>query len=75
MTCVICWQAEAIDGLTSVTFEREEFRLLVNGVPARVCPNCGEAYVGEAIVEQLLRLTTEKSEAGILNAQCEYRSL
>ena len=49
MICLICRQAEIINQFTFVHFERGEFKLIINSVPARVCPNCGEAYVEEAI--------------------------
>jgi YgiT-type zinc finger domain-containing protein len=75
MICVICRQAEIVDGLTIVRFEHDEFRLLVKSVPAQVCPSCGEAYLEEAIAEQLLQIARQKSEAGILNTQCEYDAL
>jgi YgiT-type zinc finger domain-containing protein len=72
MICLICRQAEIVDGLTTVKFEREEFRLVVNAVPARVCLSCGEAYVEELITEQLLSFAKQRWEAGILDSQCEY---
>ena len=72
MICVICRQAETVNGLTLVTFERGELRLLVTRVPARVCPSCGEAYVDQGVAEQLLRIARQKSEAGILDSECEY---
>jgi YgiT-type zinc finger domain-containing protein len=72
MTCIICRQAELVDGLTIVTFERGEFRLIVHSVPARVCPGCGEAYIEEVITEQLLSFARQRQEAGILDMQCEY---
>ena len=75
MICVICRQAEAIDGLTFVTFERREFKLIVNSVPARICPSCGEAFLEEAVVEQLLSFARQRSEAGMLDMQCEYGTL
>jgi YgiT-type zinc finger domain-containing protein len=75
MTCLICRQAELDEGLTSVTFERGEFRLVVNEVPARVCPSCGEAYVEQGTAVQLLRLARESSEAGMLDTQCNYSPL
>ena len=65
MICLICREAEIVDRLTSVTFGRGEFRLTVIGVPARVCPSCGEAYVEEQIAAQLLRDAEETSKAGI----------
>lgn len=55
MKCVICLQAETVHGLTSVLLERGEMSLTVTNVPARVCPNCGEAYADEAVTAHLLR--------------------
>lgn len=75
MICVICRQAEAVGGSTLVVLERGEFRLLVNNVPARVCPNCSEAYVEESIAERLLQIAGQLLEAGILNTQYEYSTL
>ena len=72
MICLICRQAETVDGLTSVTFERDEMRLVVNNVPARVCPSCGEAYVEEDIAVQLLREAEEMSAAGEVDSVMEY---
>ena len=70
--CLICRQAETIQSLTSVSFQRGEVHLIIDGVPAHVCPSCGEAYVGENIASQLLHLTKEMSEAGALHAHCEF---
>lgn len=64
MICVICRQAEIMDGFTSVALARAEFRLSVNKVPARICPSCGEAYVDEEVVVKLLRAADESSESG-----------
>lgn len=75
MICLICRQAETLDGSTIITFERGEFKLIVNSVPARVCPSCGEAYMDQAVAEQLLRIAGQRSEAGILDSQCEYSTL
>ncbi|MCI0554414.1 MAG: type II toxin-antitoxin system MqsA family antitoxin [Anaerolineae bacterium] len=75
MICLICRQAETVDGLTSVNFERGEMKLVVNSVPARVCPSCGEAYVDEAVAVQLLREAKKISEAGTLNDVIEYNHL
>jgi YgiT-type zinc finger domain-containing protein len=72
MICLICRQAEIVDGLTSVKFERGEMRLVVNNVPAWICPRCGEAYVDEDIASQLLRIAQEMSATGLLDIHCEY---
>ena len=75
MICLICRQAESIDGLTSVHFERGEMRLVVNNVPARVCPSCGEAYLDEEVAVRLLRDAEEMSRAGISDDVIEYNKV
>jgi len=72
MICLICRQAETVDGFTSVLFERGEFRLFVNSVPARVCPSCGEAYVSEDVALRLLHDAEETYKAGSSNVVREY---
>ena len=72
MICLICRQSEIVDGLISITFERGEARLVVNKVPAHVCPSCGEAYVNEEVAVQLLGDAEEISEAGMINRVIEY---
>jgi len=65
-------QAETADGLTSVAFERGEFRLVIQHVPARICPNCGEAYVEEEVALNLLREAEREFAQGTREANCEY---
>lgn len=72
MICLICRQAEIIDGFTSVPFEREEFRLLINHVPAHVCPSCGEAMVIEDVAIQLISKAEDSFEQGLREDVREY---
>jgi YgiT-type zinc finger domain-containing protein len=72
MKCHICRQAEVVDGLTSVTFERDEFWLAINNVPARVCPNCGEVYVEEDVAARLLCEAEDVSAQGVMDNVREY---
>ena len=73
MTCLICRQADIVDGFTSVTFERGEIRLVVNNVPACVCPSCGEAYVDEGTGVQLLRDAEEMFQTGMRVDVIDYQ--
>ena len=75
MICVICRQAETHTGPTPVTLARGEFRLVVNSVPARLCPNCGETYVEKEVAERLLRIARHTLEAGLSNVRYEYSTL
>jgi YgiT-type zinc finger domain-containing protein len=72
MICLICRQAQIVDGFSSIGFERGEFRLMVGRVPAHVCPSCGEAYVDEEVATDLLRIVEEVSRTGILTGVHEY---
>ena len=72
MICLICRQSETVNGLASVHFERGEMRLVVNNVPARVCPSCGEAYVEEQVAVSLLRSADAMSAAGEIQGVIEY---
>ena len=75
MICLICRQAETIEGITAVDFERGEMRLVVNHVPARVCPSCGEAYLDDEVAMRLLREAEEMSKAGISDDVIEYNKV
>lgn len=72
MICLICRQADVVGSFTSITFERDEMKLVVNNVPAQVCPSCGEAYVDKDIAVQLLKYAEEISATGELDSVIEY---
>jgi YgiT-type zinc finger domain-containing protein len=72
MICLICRQAETLDGFTHIQFQRGEIGLVINNVPARVCPSCGEAYVAEDVVVRLLQNARDMMNAGGLDAHLEY---
>ena len=65
MTCVICKQGEARPGKTTVTLERHGMTLVFKDVPARVCDNCGEAYVDDHVSGVLLHAAEEAAHAGV----------
>jgi YgiT-type zinc finger domain-containing protein len=70
MKCLICKQDETQEGVTTVTLERGALTLVIKDVPARVCPNCGEAYVDETVAANLMQ-TAERMEAA--GAQVDVR--
>lgn len=72
MICLVCRQADLTPGLASVVFERGELRLVINSVPANVCPDCGEAYVDEDVAMQLLEDAEEMSAAGVMDDVLEF---
>ena len=65
MICVICKHGETRSGTATVTLEREGTTLVIKGVPAQVCMNCGEEYVDEETTSRLLKTAEEAVRAGV----------
>ena len=61
-----------VHDLASITFERDEFKLVVNNVRAQVCPNCGETVMDEETAIQLLSMTEDMLHEGIYESVREY---
>ncbi len=72
MKCVICKHGETHAGTATVTLTRDGTTLVIKGVPASVCANCGEEYVGEATTARLLRTAEEAVRAGVKVDVREY---
>ncbi len=65
MKCPICRTGETGPGKATVTLKREGLTLVVKGVPARVCANCGEEYVDESVARRLLEAAESDLRAGV----------
>ena len=53
MKCTICKSGELAPGQVTVTLERKGAIIIVKGVPAKVCQQCGEYYLDEATTRRL----------------------
>lgn len=56
MKCVICKHGSTKPGRATITLERGGTTVVIKGVPAEVCANCEEEYVGEEITARLRRM-------------------
>lgn len=65
MKCVVCKNGETQLGRTTVTLERNGGTLVVRGVPAQVCANCGEAYVDAEVTRSLLQAARDALREGV----------
>jgi YgiT-type zinc finger domain-containing protein len=65
MKCPICQHGETVPGETTVTLERGNTTLVIKGVPAEVCENCGEAYVDEKTTSALLDAIKTAAKLGV----------
>ena len=59
MRCVLCKQGDMRPGKVTVTLQRGDTTVIIKGVPAEVCENCGEYYLEEKISEQVLCMAEE----------------
>ena len=66
MRCVACKVGETIEGTTSLTYTRpgSKLQVLVSGVPADVCSHCGEAYLSEAVAQEIFEIVDGILELG-----------
>ncbi len=53
MYCVICKNGQTAPGVVTVTLVRGETTVVIKGVPAEVCQNCGEYYLCEATAQKV----------------------
>ena len=65
MNCMICGLGTLTPGTTTITLTPGTLTLVVKGVPANVCDNCGERYVDEDITDELLQLADAARRAGV----------
>ena len=72
MRCVICKQDEVRPGKATVVLEREGTTVVIKGVPARICANCGEEYVDELVTRELLQTASAAAVAGVQVEVREY---
>jgi YgiT-type zinc finger domain-containing protein len=59
MRCILCKQGEAKPGKVTVTLQRGDTTVIIKGVPAEVCENCGEYYLEGHITDQVLSMAEE----------------
>lgn len=64
MKCIICKNGETVESSSTVTIERDALTFVVKKVPAKVCANCGEAYVDEQIAAELFKAADEAAKSG-----------
>lgn len=56
MNCVICKTGELNHGEATVTLQRGDTMVIIKGVPAEICDNCGEYYLSEEMTQRVLEL-------------------
>lgn len=65
MNCILCKNGVLAPGTTTVTLERQNAILVFKEVPARVCMDCGEAYVDEKTSRMLMDMAEKAVDEGV----------
>ena len=63
--CVVYKEGELMPGTATVTLERGVTTVVIKGVPARVCGNCGEQYVDERTSQAVMNLAEGAARSGV----------
>lgn len=61
MKCVLCKHGDTRPGEATVALQRGATTVILKGVPADVCENCGEYYLSDDVAGQVL----ERAEAAV----------
>lgn len=64
-SCFLCKNDALRPGVTDTSLTRGEVVMVVKGVPAQVCTNCGESYLERAVYEQLKAEFKAAEKAGV----------
>jgi YgiT-type zinc finger domain-containing protein len=73
MMCALCRSGETRPGKTTETYEVGTAIVVVRGIPAEVCQQCGETYTDELTTRQLERIVDKARRAGVVVIQ-EYQA-
>lgn len=66
MMCPLCRNGTLASGTADATMSHEGVTVVVRGVPASVCDNCGEEYFEAEITQHLLDIAREAAAAGVV---------
>lgn len=64
MKCVICKNGETTKGKVTVTLERGATIVVIKGVVASICNNCGEYYLDQETTKEVLQKANEAYKKG-----------
>lgn len=65
MSCPMCRNGTLEEGQTTVVLKRGEATRVFKNLPARLCDNCGEAFVSAEVNADLLRRAKLALERGV----------
>ena len=64
MKCVICKEGSYKAGFVTVVLTKDESAVIIKGVPAQVCEQCGEYTLGTDATRSVLAMANEAFAKG-----------
>jgi YgiT-type zinc finger domain-containing protein len=64
MKCLFCKHGDTKPGEVTVTLQRGEATIIIKGVPAEVCENCGEYYLSDIVTDRVMRIAQDAVAKG-----------
>jgi len=65
MKCVICKHGVTKPGVSTVSLQRGESTVIIKGVPAEVCQDCGEYYLDEKTTAEVMARADAAVKRGV----------
>ena len=59
LQCQLCKHGSTELGTVTVTLQRGATTVIIKGVPAEICENCGEYYLDENTTKQVLSMAEQ----------------
>lgn len=72
MRCAICGHGDTKPGTATLVLERDGLTMVLKGVPAEVCENCGEEYIDEPAAAAVLDKAEQAVREGVRVEVCDY---
>lgn len=70
-TCPVC-KGRMATGRTDVTFRRERSVVVVEGIPALICEDCGEASIDSETSKAAYRQAENEMQRGVALEFCTF---
>ena len=65
MNCGLCKNGTTENGNVNVTLMRKETVIIIKGVPAEICQNCGEYYLSSEITRSIYKIADNSLKKGV----------
>lgn len=73
MRCPVC-KTEMKEGKTELTLKRQRSVVVMEDVPAMVCPQCGEASIDASVSQAAYEIAEKEIRRGVALEFCKFKA-